>query len=80
MINNAMTQAMIRNPQQFARRALNTGRFNNNDFMRNTLEAVANNNVDEMKKILENSCMERNVSVEDTKKKWEEFYGVKLNF
>ena len=44
MMNNQMSmmlrQQMIRNPQQFAQNALNSGKFNNNPMYKNALEAI----------------------------------------
>lgn len=76
MMNNQMAmRQMVRNPQQFARQALNSGRFNNNLMYRNALEAVANNDMDAMQEIANNVCKEHNVSVEDARQKYNQYYG-----
>lgn len=76
MMNNQMAiRQMVRNPQQFARQALNSGRFNNNPMYRNALEAVANNDMNAMQEIANNVCKEHNVSVEDARQKYNQYYG-----
>lgn len=81
IVNNQMSmmlrQQMIRNPQQFAQNALNSGKFNNNPMYKNALEAIVNNDTKAMEEIAGNLCKEHNVTVEDARKQYNQYYGIK---
>lgn len=74
---NALRNQMIRNPQGFAQNALRSGYFNNNPMYRNALEAVANNDIEKMQSITGNVCREHNVTVDDAKNQYMQYYGIR---
>lgn len=80
MNNNQMIsqlkRQMIQNPRQFAQNALQSGRFNGNDFMTGALQAVVNNDISAMQTIAGNVCKEHNVSVEDAQRQYRQYYGL----
>lgn len=71
-----LKQQMINNPRQFAQNALRSGHFNNSPVHMNALEAIANNNQEELSKIAGNVCKEHNVSMEDAQRQYMQYYGI----
>lgn len=79
MMNNGMflRQQMVRNPQAFARNALNSGMFNNNPMYKNALESIVNNDTKKMEEIANNLCKEHNVTVDEARQRYNQYYGIK---
>lgn len=73
---NALKQQMIQNPVQFAQNALRSGHFNNSPMHKRALEAVVNGDNEQLDKIARNQCLEHNVSLEDAKKQYMQYYGL----